>query len=177
MFPHGRQGEIARLMMEHRTALYGFVYSCVRNHHEAEDVLQEVSVAVIESAEELGDAEGFLPWAREIARRRTLAHLRARSRERSCDPELVERLAEASGRVERAEPAPRAREALMECLEELPVTLKEVVGMRYGSAVSSAAEAAERIGRSVQAVYSMLKRARQALRVCVERRLAQESRT
>jgi RNA polymerase sigma-70 factor (ECF subfamily) len=164
-------------MMEHRTALLGFVYSCVRDHHEAEEILQEVSVAVIESADKLADVEGFLPWAREIARRRMLASLRARSRERSCDPELVERLAEASGRLERAEPAPRAKEVLVECLEKLPQKLKGIVSMRYDATVSSVAEAAGRVGKSVQAVYALLKRAKHLLRSCVERRLAQESRS
>src|SRR5438046_3523164 len=61
-----RQGEIARLLMQHRTALYGFIYACVRNHADTEDILQNVSVAVTESITQLKDEAGFLPWAREI---------------------------------------------------------------------------------------------------------------
>src|ERR1700722_1226876 len=97
-----RQGQIARLLMHHRTALYGYIYACVRNHADAEDILQNVSVAVTESIDRLNDEAGFLPWAREIARRRVLAHRRNSKREQALDPELLARLAEASERVEKA---------------------------------------------------------------------------
>ena len=75
------QGQIARLMMHHRTALYGYIFACVRNHADAEDILQNVSVAVTESIDRLTSEDGFLPWAREIARRR---HARRRARARRC---------------------------------------------------------------------------------------------
>src|SRR5260221_13687003 len=91
-----RQGDIARLLMQHRTALYGYIYACVRNHADAEDILQNVSVAVTESIDRLNDDAGFLPWAREIARRRVLAHRRTAGREQALDPELLCRLAEAA---------------------------------------------------------------------------------
>ena len=41
-----RQGQVARLLMKHRTSLYGFIFACVRNHDDTEDILQNVSVAV-----------------------------------------------------------------------------------------------------------------------------------
>src|SRR5579859_548833 len=112
-----RQGQIARLLMHHRTALYGFIYACIRNHDDTEDILQNVSVAVTESIAQLKDESGFLPWAREIARRRILAHRRTAKREMPCDPELVRALADASDRVEQDEPASVHRAALMACLE------------------------------------------------------------
>src|SRR5438132_12773457 len=115
-----RQGDIARLLMQHRTALYGFIYACVRNHADTEDILQNVSVAVTESIGQLKDESGFLPWAREIARRRVLAHRRSARREMVCDPEVVRALAEASERVEQEQPASVHRAALMACLEGLP---------------------------------------------------------
>src|SRR6516225_2345876 len=86
------RGQIARLLMQHRTALYGYIYACVRNHADAEDILQNVSVAVTESIDKLADEAGFLPWAREIARRRVLAHRRSNAREQAWDPELLCRL-------------------------------------------------------------------------------------
>src|SRR5947209_9396687 len=117
MIPHG---QITRLLMQHRTALYGYIFACVRNHADAEDILQNVSVAVMESIGQLRDEAGFLPWSREIARRRILAHKRLAQRERPLDPDLVQTLAEAADRVERREPASDQRTALMTCLESLP---------------------------------------------------------
>src|SRR5262245_62181276 len=111
------QAQVARLLMQHRTALYGYIFACVRHHADAEDILQTVSVAVTESIGQLRDESGFLPWAREIARRRILAHRRSARREQAVDPELVRRLAEAADRVERAKPAEERRSALLACLE------------------------------------------------------------
>src|SRR5437899_4440244 len=99
------QGQVARLLMQHRTALYGYIFACVRNHADAEDVLQNVTVAVMESYGQLRDEEGFLPWSREIARRRVLAHRRQHVREAALDPDLVQALAEAADRIEEKRPA------------------------------------------------------------------------
>src|SRR3990172_9340434 len=77
------------LLMKPRAALYAYLFVCVRDHHEAEDLLQDVSVAVMESIGQLRDEEGFLPWAREIARRRVLARRRSSARLRPVDPEMA----------------------------------------------------------------------------------------
>ncbi len=64
--------EVALMLIEHRVALLGYLLSCVRNHADAEDLFQEVSLAATKSAGHLESRDGFLPWAREIARRRFL---------------------------------------------------------------------------------------------------------
>lgn len=169
--PHG---QVTRLLIQHRTALYGYIFACVRNHDDAEDIFQNVSVAITESIARLTDEAGFLPWAREIARRRILAHFRTARRERPVDPELVRRLAEAADRVEQARPASTQRAALMACLEGLPAESRRLIVMRYDGSVASAEELAARFGRSVQSIYAQVKRIKAALRECVERRLALE---
>src|SRR5262245_62084987 len=164
------QGHIARLLMQHRTALYGYIFACVRNHDDAEDILQNVSVAVTESVERLTNEAGFWPWAREIARRRVLEHRRSAGRERVLDPELVQRLAEAAAQVEEDRTASVHRQALLGCLDLLPVESRQLIVMRYDGTTDASGLAA-RFGRSVQAIYAMVKRIKQILRECVERRL------
>jgi RNA polymerase sigma-70 factor (ECF subfamily) len=168
------QGQVARLVMVHRTALYGYIFACVRNHADAEDILQNVSVAVTESIGSLADEKGFLPWAREIARRRVLAHRRLSRREQPIDPELLARLAEAADRVEQQQPASEQRAALLACLEALPGQSRRLIAMRYDGSVSGMAELARKFGRSVQGIYAQVKRIKIALRDCVERRQALE---
>jgi RNA polymerase sigma-70 factor (ECF subfamily) len=169
-----RQGQVARLLMQHRAALYGYIFACVRNHADAEDILQNVSVAVTESIHHLKDEAGFLPWAREIARRRVLAHRRTARRETPLDPDVVRLLAEAADRVEQAEPESAYRAALLACLEGLPPRSRELIAMRYDGSVADVSELAARFARSVQSIYAQIKRIKAALRVCVERRLAAE---
>jgi RNA polymerase sigma-70 factor (ECF subfamily) len=169
-----RQGQIARLLMQHRTALYGYIYACVRNHADAEDILQNVSVAVTESIDKLADEAGFLPWAREIARRRILAHRRTAGREQAFDPELLCRLAEASERVEEACPGSTHRAALLGCLEKLPARSRRLIAMRYEGSVKGMQDLADKFGRSVQGIYAQVKRIKARLRECVRRRLSLE---
>jgi RNA polymerase sigma-70 factor (ECF subfamily) len=168
------QGQVARLLMQHRTALYGYIFASVRNHADAEDILQNVSVAVTESIQQLNDEKGFLPWAREIARRRILAHRRTAHREQAIDPELLARLAEAAERVERMCDSSLHREALMSCLESLPEPSRRLIAERYDGSAASMDELAARFGRSVQSIYARVKRIKAALRDCVERRLSLE---
>jgi len=169
-----RQGQITRLLMQHRTALYGYIFACVRNHADSEDIFQNVSVAITESIDRLTDETGFLPWAREIARRRILAYRRNLQREKPFDPDIVRCLAEAAERVERVRPASLQRAALTACLEALPPESRRLIVMRYDGSAGRVEDLAVRFGRSVQAVYAMIKRIKLVLRECVERRLALE---
>lgn len=169
-----RQGQIARLLMHHRTALYAYIYACVRNHADAEDILQNVSVAVTESIDRLTDETGFLPWAREIARRRILAHRRSHQREQAFDPELLCRLAEAAERVEETTASSAHRAALLGCLDKLPPRSRRLIAMRYAGSIKGMGELAARFGRTVQGIYAQVKRIKARLRDCVQRRLAVE---
>ena len=169
-----RPSDVARLLMQHRTALYGFIYACVRNHDDSEDILQNVSVAVTESIGRLKHAGGFLAWTREIARRRILAYRRTAKRELACDPEVVRVLAEAAERVVQEMPAAAQRAALMACLEALPAQSRRLITMRYDGTSGKVAALAAQFGRTVQSIYAQLKRIKIALRECVGRRLALE---
>jgi RNA polymerase sigma-70 factor len=160
--------------MQHRSTLYGFIYACVRNHDDTEDILQNVSVAVTESIAQLLSEEGFLPWAREIARRRVLAYRRTAKREAVCDPEVVQALAEAADQLEREEPVSIQRTALMACLESLPGESRKLIAMRYDGSAPNVSDLARRFGRSVQSIYAQIKRIKSALRDCVGRRLMLE---
>jgi len=172
-----RQGEVARLLMQHRAALYGYIFACVRNHTDAEDILQNVSVAVTESFDQLTSEDGFLPWAREITRRRILAHRRTAQRETPLDPDLVRQLAEAADRVEQEQPASEQWAALTACLEGLPPASRQLIASRYDGSAKNAQHLADRFGRSVQGIYAQIKRIKAALRACVERRLQMEGAT
>lgn len=168
------QTQVARLLMQHRAALYGYILACVRNHADAEDILQNVSVAVTESIEQLREEAGFLPWAREIARRRILAHRRSSRRETPLDPEVLRCLAEAAGKLEQEEPTSDQQAALRACLDSLPDESRRLIAMRYDGSAADAQTLAGRFGRSVQGIYALIKRIKALLRDCVQRRLSLE---
>ncbi|MDF1657654.1 MAG: sigma-70 family RNA polymerase sigma factor [Verrucomicrobiales bacterium] len=163
--------EIARLLIEHRAILLGYLFSCVRNHADADDLFQEVSLAATRSAENLRNVDGFLPWTREIARRRVLAHYRKSKRLTPMDPDLVTRLAETAAELDRSNEVPARVEALRACLDALPGESRKLVALRYSDHQRPVENIAREFGRSVQATYAILKRSRQILKDCVSQKM------
>jgi RNA polymerase sigma-70 factor len=167
------QGEAAGLLTRYHTALYAYIFACIRSHHDTEDIMQNVAVVVVESLNDLKDEAGFLPWAREIARRCSLAHCRKKRREQAFDPELMQSLADAADILERTTATSVHGDALMACLERLPPKSRRLLTLRYAGAFIDTEDLARQIGRSVQAVYAQVKRIKLALRHCAKRRLTE----
>lgn len=169
----GRSARITRLIVANRCTLFSYIFACVRNHADAEEVLQEVSVAIMTSFDRLNDDAEFLPWAREIARRQVLSFFRRSKRPMVYDSELVDILAFTANEYRSEDIGQRRYQALQDCLEQLPRTSREIMLMRYGDAVSGVDKIAIQIGRSMAATYGLLKRIRINLRDCVEGKMAQ----
>jgi RNA polymerase sigma factor (sigma-70 family) len=167
----GVRSRLARLLMTHRAGLYGFIFACVRNHEDAQGIFQQVAAAVNEARGQLPDDHAFVPWARDIARAKILAYPRSNPRAQPMDSALLQSLAEAADRVEALRPAADYQDALLSCLEKLPVKGRLLLAMRHDDAVRSVDELAARLGRSVQTAYALLKQVKVLLRECVERRV------
>jgi RNA polymerase sigma-70 factor, ECF subfamily len=164
--------EVALMLIEHRTVLLGYLLSCVRNHADAEDLFQDVSLAATKSAGDLRSRDGFMPWAREIARRRVLAHFRKSKRLTPVDPELATRLAETAAEMDVSADTPARIEALHACLDALPMESRKLIALRYEDNRRPIETIAGHFGRTVQATYAILKRSRILLRDCVTRKMA-----
>lgn len=165
---------IGRLIVQHRTALFGYLFACVRNHNDAEELFQEVAATVVSSFDKLRDEAEFLPWAREIARRHVLSFFRRSSRPMVYNTELIDLLANTPLEDDTLSEGNRRTEALHDCLDQLPKRSQEVIQMRYDGTVSGVDEIARRLGRSMAATYGILKRIRMTLRTCLETKLAAE---
>lgn len=168
--------ELVRLLTRVQSTVQSYAYAIVRDFHAAEDVYQEVALVVAERWEEApGEPERVLAWIREITRRKALEARRGRRR---MPPTLSEgALVSLGDHFGAPDPGRQARSGLeavlAACLRKLTATARRVVEARYSESVSCE-DIAGRIGRSVQSVYSLLKRSRLALTECVERSLAAE---
>ena len=173
--PDDGPGRVARLLMRHRGILFAYLLAALRNPHDAEDLLQDVSLAATSSWTQYDPDTPFLPWAREIARRRVLDFAGRRARRPALlDPDVLARLDVAAARLD-PDPVEPRRDALRRCLEKLGGHASRVLELRYYERLG-VEDVATRAGRTVQATYAMLKRAKEALRDCVARRLAAEGR-
>lgn len=165
------QALIAQMLMKHRSELFAYLLAAVRNPHDAEDLLQDVSLAASTSWAQYRPGTPFLAWAREIARRRILDYGKKKSRRFALlEPDVLEALDAAAVAVEAEEPLEPRRDALRQCLTKVGGDARRILELRYGEK-RDVARVAELVGRTVQSAYAVLKRTKQLLRECIDGRL------
>ncbi len=172
MTENGEHGEVVRLLMEHRSSLFAFILAIVRNYDTAEDVLQEVSVAVCEASDQFRPGSNFGAWAREIARRRVLANHRAAARfPVGMTDEALRRLEEGFKRADTQASTKQRIDALRYCLQTLTQAARRLLQLRFACRFGHR-EIAEQVDRQPESVRKSIYRSRQTLRTCIERRLS-----
>ncbi len=153
-------------------AVSALVSAMVADRRDREDILQSAAVAVIESYAGFDPARPFLPWALGIARHHALDHLRRKRRAPSLlDGAALDALSAAIARVAEAESAKLA--FLADCLERLEGRVREICDLRYRSDMTPQ-RIAVALGMHPNTVSKALQRARDAMRQCIEERMAME---
>jgi RNA polymerase sigma-70 factor, ECF subfamily len=154
-----KQGDwdgIHYLYVRYADDVQGYVQSIVRNHHEAEDITQNVFAKLITAIGKYEERSvPFAAWIMRVARNATLDHLRARRQipvedVRTSDPR-DERLG-----VER-------RQCLKAALATLPEQQREVLVLRHVVGLSPA-EIASRMGKTESSIHGLHHRGRATLK-------------
>ncbi len=142
---------LARLYLDE---IWRYVSSHFRRREDAEDVTMEVFTAAITSIAKVRKARSPRLWLFAVARRKVADALRRKYRRR--EEPLDESIA---GQASDAD----SRESLRQALAELPESQREVLVLRYVSELSHE-EIGALVGKSPQAVNSLLQRGRDTLR-------------
>jgi len=150
-----------------RTAVFAQLLAGIGSFHDAEDVLQEVAVAVAKNYGSYDRSRPFVAWALGITRNHMLMYFRQYHRSRlvfndqlmSTISQQIETLAE--------NPAEQRREALHSCIGQLEDRQRRLIDMRYSKGFS-VTQIAESLGKSVAAVKGSLHRVRKSLERCVK---------
>ena len=166
--------EALRLLMAYRPYLMTFIVSMVRDFSLAEELCQDVWVAACERWPRHKPGADFGTWVREIARRRTMALLRARAKPGLPPPsdnlvDEIERAIDALSATSK-ERWEQRKEALRACFRTLPLHLRQLVEMRYAADLSNR-RIAQALGREAEAIEVALARARLELEQGLQRRL------
>lgn len=162
---------LIRTLERHRVAILGCAYAILRDFHLAEDVYQEVAVELTRRIGDLPEGGQLTGWIRVTARHKSLQALHRQTRVPVLSREILELL---GNEVDPSALADDRRDRVRRCLAKLPPESRRVVEGRYADGLDCQA-IAERIGRSVQSVYAVLKRARLALASCIERAMSSGS--
>lgn len=158
--------EVVGFLSRHQRLIAGAAYAATNDFHLADDVVQEVALIVAREWARVPRDGGATPWLREVVRRKALELMRRQRRARGLS---VEAVAAVIAALPEDEPDHAdLRERLSRCLHRLRGAAREVVDARYRQGLSCEA-VAERLGRPVPTIYTILRRARQALLDCMER--------
>jgi RNA polymerase sigma-70 factor (ECF subfamily) len=157
--------EVLGRLLGRRAWLLSYIRALVQDYALAEDVFQEVCLALLRRGGEVTPGRGLEGYFLKAARHAALAALEERGRAAPLSPGFLETLDEAWSFV--PEPADPGRlNALRRCIERLQERARRLLRLRYDELLSGRT-LAERIGTSTQGAYVALSRVHRALRKCV----------
>jgi RNA polymerase sigma factor (sigma-70 family) len=169
------QPKITLDFLQNRQALLGYIFALTRNQLVAEEVFQEVALAILGEASSGKVVDPFLPWAREVARRRVVEYYRKSSRRDAAAP-LSETLVDLVGAAFRETEEPpeedsRRLSSLRQCIQKLSERARQVIDLRYSTQLGIEA-IAESVDWQVGSVKVLLARSRKALAECIRAKLS-----
>ena len=145
-----------------------FIRSFVRDRAQAEDLLQEVALIIVDRFETYEPDRPFIGWALGIARRVVQTHLRKMYRDRQV--EFSDAVDQAASAFQRLEPqAEVMKEALDHCVRKVHRRSRSALLLRYSEGLELK-QIAEHLEMTAGNVGVLLHRVRTSLRECVQRR-------
>ena len=142
----------------HADSIYGYARRILGSETAAEDVSQEVFMALLRGGRTFDGSRAFRPWLLTLVRNKAIDHLRARSKrpETKLDGEVLDALAEAV-------PDSGAGEAVERALARIPLAYRETLWLCDGLGLTYE-EAGATLGCDPGTVGSRISRGRQMLR-------------
>ncbi len=166
-----RNLRFVRLFAQHEHQVYAYIVSVLANWADADEVMQETSVALWEMFDDFQEGTSFCSWACKIAYFRILRFREKRRRDRhEFNNDFVEAVAATA--QEEADRFEDSRRALGGCVERLRPEDRELLRTAYADGAGTIKNTAELLDRPAKGVYKALTRIRQVLFECVQRKLA-----
>ncbi len=158
--------DLAALVEAYSSLLFRVVHSVLRNQAEAEDVVQDVFVRVLEHRRRLPEVREMRVWLVRVAWNLALDR-RRRIRPEQFDEGFVDGLVSRDLPADEALNEARRMKAVLREMERLPRAERDVLMLAAIDDLGTA-EMAEVLGRSESAVRALLFRARTRLRERLE---------
>lgn len=175
MDPSADHLRFTKLWMQAQPVVVSMLTLRLRDRAAVDDLTQEVALAALQAFAEFDAARSFTAWTVGIAQHKAIDWLRRNGTRRLVitDEEALATLAAVGAELDR-ELSDREL-ALHGCVEVLVGRGRDVVRLHYAEGLPLA-DIAERQGLSLANVKVTLHRIREALRACVEKRLAGQGR-
>ena len=165
------------LLAEHRGWLGTVVRSRLRDTAAVDDVLQEVSLAVLKQSNRPERADKVAPWLYRIAVRKVINYQRHLGRRRKLLDGFVEERGEAAG-LEKSAPGEwllkkEQENQVLQAMEYLDAGDRQILMLKYTEGWGYR-ELAEHLGTTIKTVEYRLLRARQTLREAIGKNHGQD---
>ena len=167
-----RSQTLVRLLTQHHPALLRYIHALVGNVDDANDVLQETSVALFQKFDQFDEGRPFLAWAYRFAYLEVLKWRKRSSKiPLALDSDVVELLAH--DRERRSDLLMQRTLALPDCFGLVPRRDLIAIRSRYFDHIS-VEELSEVMGLSRRTLFRELQRIRNVLMNCIDSKLAAE---
>ena len=169
---HRTLQRFTELWLENQHLAAGFIRLQVRDHHKAEDIIQEVARDATANFDRYDPSRPFAAWLIGISRMRMAEHFRKHGRQpMTFSTDIVDSVADAF--IEIQPQVDDRMAALRVCIDRLGDRQRQLLKLRYDQMLSPE-RIGEKIGKKPNTINVMLHRVRKALAECV--RLRMESR-
>lgn len=165
----GREERFLELFLANERRIRAFILALVPAWPDADDLLQETSAILWRKLDDYRPGTDFVAWAIRIAQYEVLKYRKRQGRERQRFSESTFRLL-VEHASDRALAGDDRQAALEACLARLGERDGELIRLRYQSGATTQ-DVADRVGRSVKAVYKALNRIHDQLLHCIRSRI------
>jgi len=168
-----RTKEITTEFLANRQHLMSFIYGLVRDPQIAEDIFQETWLKLANAQQQGTVIQHQAKWCRKVAKNLVLQHWRQqRNAKVVADSSLLEFLdfVELAYEENPLQRTSDRQQALNDCVAVLPPKSKRLLALKYDDGYPLQ-KIAQTVEQSTAAVVKALLRLRQALSICVEKKL------
>jgi RNA polymerase sigma-70 factor (ECF subfamily) len=164
-------GEYIRLLMNHQVRISTYIQALVADYQDAEDIFQETAAIAWEKFDQYESGTSFASWAMTIARFRIMYYWKRNKKSivhfSDATMESIEHYVSSSS----PQPSNESMNLsyLEECIHKLSEKDTELIRIRYSQKITIKA-LAEKLGRSVNGLYSTFSRIHVALADCIKHR-------
>ena len=160
------------LLTRHEGVIRASIRAVVRRPEDVDEIMQAVSVTAWRKFESVSDVDGFAKWACVIARYEILKSQRSKARDRfELDEALIEKIVDEGAEETKVRSSRMVH--LEACLNKLPDTRRALVLQVYAPGCSMKT-VADRMGKTQDGLYQLLRRIRLELKQCVEVQASKE---
>lgn len=164
--------EIAVFWTNAQPSVSAFIMSIVPRFQDADDILQQVAVAVVKNYDKYDKKQSFIGWAIGIAKNEILMYRRNNPKGRLIfDVKTIEAISKAHEKE--SAKFNDMRKALEICINRITGRTRQILEMRYFNELA-VSRIAQKLGMTNGSVYTLLHRMRLALQECINGQMAAE---